>query len=335
MINPCPRRILCPPGTGVETSGTNYSAEHHDVREFPAVYYPPTPYGYYTACVGRCISILSQREADLCAQRLGKICLNETTTNKPTFGNNPQICTIAATGKTVIVDAGVFHADSQAEADAQALSFANEQQVNPGTPPGITVVPNDGGGGDGTPPNIVPTPTPPRPRPPAASHCKPCDDSGASGAFSLVCNVPASKDIISFESPPLKCGTWRFRIETNDPGSIDDGESGVTLSAVAANPARTTLTWESVFDCGQIAFVMPCSPGDCTAPRTVLEFGLFPGCCGTKQVDCSYANCETLGDGSRWLVILRVTYATAFPIGNSAKRFTIHGTLLAPLPTPP
>lgn len=337
MNNPCPKRILCPAGTGSDSGGFNYSSEHVDVPEFEGRYYPPTDIGTYTACVGRCQSTISQADADLCAQRLGKICLNATTNGKPTYGNTPQICTIPGTGKTVIVPADVFVADSQAEANAQALSYANGLQVLPTTPPVLTVPPPTTSEGPPSTPNTIPTPTPqPTPHPPPpSSHCLPCDDTGAVSSFTKACDVPADTQILLFESPPLKCGQWRFQVTTVDPGSVDDGESYVTLYPAASNPARTPLDWSGLEDCSApFPFINPCSPADCSAPRTTLQWGLL-GCCSDTTANCKWLECQTLEDGSHWMPLLIIQYSSAFPTGNSEKKFTVTGTLINPLPIPP
>jgi hypothetical protein len=122
---------------------------------------------------------------------------------------------------------------------------------------------------------------------------------------------------------------------TNDPGSVDDGQSFVTMALVAGNPGRTPIDHSTLDDCPQIAFANPCSPGNCTDPATTLEWGFWPGCCAQKSVDCKYAECQTLEDGSHWMPVLQIYYSTAFPIGNSAKQFTVNGTLIGPLPTTP
>lgn len=347
MLNPCEKHVLCPEGTGAESPGVNYSSEHIDVPEFYSRYYPPVEgYGYYTACVGRCLSLVSQTDADLCAQRLGKICSNETTkggpggTTKPTFDNTLQMCNSPDTGRLVIVSAGLFVADSQAEANAQALSFANALQKDPSkTPPGPTVIqPPTGGSGTPTPPGSVPKPVPqpkPKPKPPITSQCKPCDDTSAVSSFSVVCNVPADCENKLFESPQLKCGQWKFELVTNDPGSIDDGESSVVMWLAASDPARTPIDWDTLDDCPQIAFNMPCSPGDCSADPTVLEFGFFPYCCAQTSTTCKYAECQTDEDGAHWMPLLEIQYGTAFPTGNSPKKFTVNGTWLGPVPPTP
>lgn len=344
MNNPCPKRVLCPTGTGSDSPGVNYSSEHIDVPEYSGVYYPPTPYGYFTACEGRCMSLVSQQDADLCAQRLAKICLNEAIGGGPgnlpkqTYGNTPQICTEPNTGRLVVVPADVFLADSVAEANAMALSYANKAQKKPSTPLGPSTVPPPTTPSPGIGINTIPTPQVPHPPPtppPPASQCKPCDDTGAVSTFSLVCHVPADTQLRTFESPPLKCGQWRFEVVTNDPGSVDDGESFITAQLVAGDPLRTPVDWSSLEDCPQMAWINPCSPGACTDPRTTLQWGFYPGCCTQTSVDCKYAECQTLEDGSHWMPLLQVTYISMLYTGNSSKQFTVNGTLLAPLPPSP
>lgn len=341
MNNLCARHVLCPPGTGAESSEANYSSEHVDVPEYYGEYYPPvTPYGYYTACQGRCLSLVSQSDADLCAQRLAKLCYNDAVPTgpggrpKPVVGNDPQTCNEPGTGRLVAVPANVFYADSLAEANKQALAYANSLQKNPRTPPGTTIIPPPSTPVT-TPTNPIPTPvTPPAPKPPAppASQCKPCDDTSAVSTFTLPCNVPADCAFKAFESPPLKCGQWRFEVITNNPGSVDDGESYITAQVVAGDPLRTPVDWGSFEDCPQMAWINPCSPADCSAPRTDLAWGFYPGCCADTDSDCRYLRCQTLDDGTHWMPLLMIYYTSIFNIGNSAKQFTVKGTLLAPLP---
>lgn len=340
MLHPCPKRILCPTGTSAEgLGGTNYSSEHVDVPEYSSIYYPPTNLGTYTACQGRCISLISQEDANLCAQRLAKICLNSETNGKPTFGNTVQICNLPSTGRTVIVPADSYFADSVAEANAQALSYANEQQQNPTLPPVHNVPPpsTDTGGG-GITPNIIPvgTPVPTRqPPPPPSSQCKPCDDSAAVASFNTVCVIPAATYQLSWESPPLKCGRWSFQVITNDGGSIDDPPSYITLVIVANDPSRSYVDWGSFEFCEQMAYQNPCGGTPGCDPLDTAAFGkVQSACCSDTAYDCRYLECQTIG-GNHYMCRLQINY-----VSNSgaevpfSKQFTVQGTLIAPLPTP-
>lgn len=345
MLNPCPRHVLCPEGTGTESPGVNYSSEHVDFPEYHGRYYPPSPYGFYTACMGRCVSFVSQLDADLCAQRLGQLCLNNgggtgpgspnpTKPPKTIFCNGPQVCTIPSTGRTVFIPAGMFCANSQAEADAEAVSFINKLQKDPATPPGPTVLPSPGPSVPPTNTGIPkPTPQPNKPPPPPTSQCKPCDDTAAVSSFSVVCNIPANTETMYFESPALKCGQWRFSVVTNDPGSVDDGESTIVAYLAVANPERSVIDRTTLDDCPEMSWNNPCSPGACTAPRTTLQWGFFPGCCATTATECSYVECQTIGE-TDWLVVLRWFYNCGLFTGNSSKKFTMNGTWLGPLPPP-
>lgn len=341
MIIPCPKHVLCPEGTGTESPGVNYSSETIDIPEFRGRYYPPSPYGFYTACLGRCVSLVSQLDADLCAQRLGQICLNHngvgpgspnnTTPPKPVYCNTVQLCNSPNTGRLVVVPADVICAESQAEANAEALSLANILQKDPATPLGPSTVP---GPTPSKPPiNVgVPRPTPQPPKPPPASQCKPCDDTGAVGSFSVVCNIPPDTEVLYFESPPLKCGRWRFSVATNNPGGGGDTASFIVLAITASDPARTLAT-QGLVDCpNNMSWKNPCSPGDCTGAPIVLQWGyLF--CCSDTSIECGYAVCQQLDSGN-WMPMARWFYDAPFPIGNSAKQFTMNGVWLGPVPPP-
>lgn len=344
MNNPCPKRVLCPAGTGSDTAGVNYSSEHVDVPEFPSVYYPPVPgYGYYTSCQNRCMSLISQQDADLCAQRLGKICLNEQTHDGPgdkpkqTFGNTPQICNEPNTGRLVIIPADTFLADSVAEANAQALSAANKAQKDPNTPSGPSGPPPPN---PNPPPvitiNTIPTPQLPHPKPPTpppASQCKPCDDTTGAGSFSIPFDIPdggAAQGPVY--SPPIKCGVWRFWIETNvaAPQSV---QNFVTATLVASDPAHTLVDSGSLTNCPQMAWVAPCGHGGACDPQNVGEYGIFPGCCDVNFFDCLYAECQTIG-GQHYLVEVMLYFVPGDPLVELAHQFTFKGQWTGPLPPP-
>jgi hypothetical protein len=339
MNNPCPKRILCPTGTGTDSPGTNYTSEHVDVPEFFGTYYPPTsPYGYYTACQGRCMSLISQEDADLCAIRQATICSSQVTNpGKPTFSNTPQICTIQGTGRMVIVPAGVFIASSQEEANSRALSYANNQQVNPDVPPGVHTVPppttTTTTPPTGIVPIVIPVPTVPKrppPLPPPTSHCLPCDDSTAVASFSAVCDVPPSTVARAWESPVLKCGQWRFSVTTDDGGPPGSPQWFVTMALAADDPARTLVDWGSLVDCPQMAFICPCGADpDCT-PQNSQSLGFFPGCCSVTSVDCKYAECQTIA-GEHYMVRLQIYYSCMDEF-SPTKKFTVNGTWLGPVP---
>lgn len=344
MINPCPRRILCPPGTGTDSPGTNYSSEHVDVPEYPGVYYPPDAgYNTYSACRGLCISTVSQEDADLCAARQAALCIGQAT-GKSTYGNTVQTCAEPGTGRTVIVPAYVFLAGSVAEANAQALSYATKLQLGTTIPPGLHIVPPavtpPSGGTGTTPPNVIPTPGPvPRPRPPTppTSHCKPCDDTVGVSSFSQVCDVPAGVLILSWESPPLRCGQWLFSLVTNDGGSIDDPQATVTLVLVVNDPSRTYVDWGTLVACEQMAYTNPCASGPLCDVVDTAAFGkAWNQCCSDTIYDCKWIECQTMPDGHHYLCRLQINYAcVGGPEVPFAKKFTVNGTLINPLPSTP
>lgn len=344
MISPCRKHVLCPTGAGTDSPGVNYTSEHIDVPTFPAIYYPPTVYGTHTACKGLCISLVSQQDAELCAQRLGKICNNDNGNNnggtpKQQFTNTVQSCTIPGTNRMVIVPAGVFTADSQAEANAQALDYANKLQVDPGTPPGVTNVPtpNTGGGGGGGIPGPVPHPTPqppPKPHPNPSSQCKPCDDTAGVDTFTLAGGVEAGVQQRIFDTAPLKCGRWQIAV-TGGPYPAGTPEASVVLGIFANDhpfPNESAISWGEFSNCPQPAWVAPCAVDTDCATRDVQQFALFPGCCGTTSVDCGDLHCAQLESGN-FLMFFRFYYICNVD-SPPARDFTIHGTWLGPI-TPP
>lgn len=343
MIHPCPRKVLCPPGSGSQSDGVNYSSETPEVP----VYYgnpfpPPTIYGTYTACRGLCVSQISQADADLCAQRSAKVCSNESVptgpgnTPKQTFSNTIQVCTVQSTGRQVVVPAGLFIADSQAEADAQALSYANKLQQDPTTPPGPNTIPPP----TDNPPviiNTIPTPRPqppPKPPTPPASQCKPCDDTVGVDTVSIPFDVPDGGSAQGpVYTPRLKCGKWRFWIETNvaAPQAV---QNFVTATLVASNPEHTLVDSGSLVDCPQMAWIAPCGHGvDCT-PADVGQYGIFPGCCDVNYFDCQYAECQTI-DGQHYLVEVMLYFVPGDVSTELAHQFTFKGQWTGPLPTTP
>lgn len=340
MINPCPRRVLCPPGTGTDRPGTNYSSEHIDVPEYYSPYYPDHPYNYYSACQGRCVSLVSQEDANLCAARNAAICIAQSK-GKPTYGNTAQTCTGPNNGNLVVVPPDVFLAGSVAEANAQALSYANKLQqpgVLPPGPPHIVPPPGSGGGGPPTPPNVIPVPAPvprPRPPPPPASQCKPCDDTSAVTAFSKVFDISDYDPGQTYFSPPLKCGRWKFSIDTNAP--LPPGSQGNVVATLVANdPGHTFLDYSSLPDCPlPMAWTAPCGSPPACDPLNTGQYALTSSfCCGDNEVDCKYAECQTIA-GQHYLVAVYVQFAFTFPEFGLAHQFTFKGQWLGPLPTPP
>lgn len=344
MNHPCPKHILCPTGTGSQSPGTNYSSENLDDPPYSGIYFPPTDYGTYTACHGLCVSNISQANADLCAQQQGKICQNDNggtagpgnDGGKQTFKNTAQLCTMQSTGRQVLVPDGLFSGDSQAEANAMALAYANKLQQDPSTPPGPNVVPEPPTTPN-NPVNTIPTPEPqPHPKPPTppSNECKPCDDSGAVSSFSVVCDVPVGSSVLYFESPKLKCGAWNFQVETNDAGDPADPSCHIVASLAASDPVRTPIDSGSLEDCPQMSWDMPCSPGDCSAPKTVEQMGFYPGCCSQDNSNCKYIRCQTLNDGTHWMPLLRIWFVNDLNLPNfQAKKFTVKGVQTEALPT--
>lgn len=346
MINPCPKHVFCPTGTGTDSPGVNYSAEHIDVPTFDGgPYYPTTPYGYHTACQGRCISLISQQDADLCALRQGTICYNDDHNGggggpnhdvpKELFGNDLQTCTIPGTGRLVVIPADVFLAESKAEANAQALSYINKLQINPDTPPGTTVIPDPNPTPTPGPvpiPGPIPTPTVPKkkPKPPLTSQCKPCDDTIGVDTFVIAGNIPPGTLTQAFESAPLKCGIWKFEVT----GSIAAGQQCfISMGLVANDAGRTPISWANFFDCPQPAWICPCGSGITCSPQTTQQFGFFPGCCDQTSVTCKYAGCSQQADGN-FLMRVQVFYSCPFADGTTpARNFTFTGTWLGPIPT--
>lgn len=298
--------------------------------------------------MGRCISHVSQQDADLCAQRNAVICMNnnggpgrdngDTDKPKPTIGNDPQVCTEPNTGRTVIVPADVFFAETKEEANAIALSYANKLQLDGGQPPGLNIVPTPTtDGGPWIPPGPFPTPTQPRKKPtpgPDPNRCEPCDDSAAIDTFVVAANLPAGVTYQVWESDrPLKCGEWKFEV-TGGPYDPSEPPGFIVLDVVAGDPSRSMLSWNAFMDCPQPYWQMPCGNGATCEPWDTGQFGLT-GCCDTTSVNCKFASCVTIGDGTNWLMVARVYYTCVVGEGvvPPARNFTVTGTWLGPLPS--
>lgn len=128
MNMPCPRVVPCLP----EGPGTNYSSEAPDLLDYPKVTNwqedPPVDASWTAdSCVGVCTSVVSQEDADLCAQRAALECVRTSEGQPPPIGNAPQTCTVACPEGgffSATVAGGLFTAATQALADAQAASYA-------------------------------------------------------------------------------------------------------------------------------------------------------------------------------------------------------------------
>lgn len=117
----CPTKNECP-----DEFMTNYSSESLELNTYYGIKFGAD------GCIGRCTSVISQADADLCAQRQLVEC-EEENSEDPTgvlFENTPQEFSVSCPNGTTFtyrVPAGVFTAATQAEADAQALSYAQQQ----------------------------------------------------------------------------------------------------------------------------------------------------------------------------------------------------------------
>lgn len=341
----CERRILCPPGTGADSPGTNYSSERPGRPEFPGRHYPTGPYTTYDVmgCLGLCRSYLSIEDANLCAQKQALQCKKgskDSPTKDHTYQNTPQQCTEPNTGKTVIVPAGAFTADSQAEADAKALAEANKQQKNGDGNTGVVITPP---GNPTNPPviivNDIPTPhggTKPKPKPNPASQCKPCDDTVGVDTFVFADGAAAGQGFIHIASLPLKCGVWKLEVN-GGPYPNDTPPASIAVGIYACDSTdidlQTPLSWSEFENCPQPAWNVPCGTGESCYPNTTQKFGFTPGCCDKTSSDCAYLHCAQLPSGN-YLMSIHFWYVCTVPT-PPARAFTITGTWVGPLPTIP
>jgi hypothetical protein len=126
MPFPCDQKVLCPDDEAL----ANLTSEGLDgptfVRVINGVITPRIGLNWdQTGCLGVCVSLISQEDADLCAQRQLAFC-NGTEI----FFNTPQSCTVNCPDGvpfTYTVEVATFSASTQEEADAVARSYACQQ----------------------------------------------------------------------------------------------------------------------------------------------------------------------------------------------------------------
>jgi hypothetical protein len=136
--------VLCPfnnPCVDDAASLGNFSSEAPDELLFKGVYYKNMIWdgdiNPFTACFGICTSTISQEEADQCAANNAADC--EAAKQ---FSNVAQTCSLTCTDgsvQTYTTPAGLFVADSQAQADALAAEFCASLMIstcNELVPPG-------------------------------------------------------------------------------------------------------------------------------------------------------------------------------------------------------
>lgn len=140
MNFPCPTKIDCP---GTDFPVTNYSAEGAEATlpyigvVWPPPVNPPAGSGFWaTGCIGECLSYTSQQEADECAQLQAALCdIGPNDGGGGGGGGTPYYsgeasCTVYCTDGTAFtyyVNAGLFVAWTQAEANAIAQAYACEK----------------------------------------------------------------------------------------------------------------------------------------------------------------------------------------------------------------
>jgi len=119
---PCPTAVTCPCN---ESPVMNLSMETDDPVTYVGMRWPvPPPDMIFSAkdCLGLwCYSLISQEDADLCAQRYADLCGGQK------FLNTEQTCTVTCpdgSSSTFTCPAGIFAGDSQAAADAKAKAWA-------------------------------------------------------------------------------------------------------------------------------------------------------------------------------------------------------------------
>lgn len=138
---PCLTTIVCP---GSDSPIANVSAETSDGPNFKALQFPstdpslnpnPLAQGFVaTGCLSTCESDISQQDADLCAMQQAFLCQHTNPVTGQFFGtlfaSGPESATIKCpdgTPFTFTVPAGAFFALNQAQANAQAKGYAQQQ----------------------------------------------------------------------------------------------------------------------------------------------------------------------------------------------------------------
>lgn len=125
MNIPCPNKSIC-----VDDANAlgNYSSEEPDRNLFRSTHYPNGIWeddpDIWMACLGLCVSEVSQADADLCAHNNAKICEGSKL-----FGNAVHTCTrTCADGQeySMTVPANTFYAETQAQANALAVDWCND-----------------------------------------------------------------------------------------------------------------------------------------------------------------------------------------------------------------
>ena len=145
MIFPCPNKIDCP---GTDDPIMNLSSEMEDAIEYIGTINPPIippPLGQIwkrDGCLFQCVSIVSQEEADACAERQAEFCITCVENCEPPVDPPPdhpddwdgilrystrQCCSVSCPDGTLFtycVAAGRYVGYSQNVVNAQAYSLA-------------------------------------------------------------------------------------------------------------------------------------------------------------------------------------------------------------------
>lgn len=120
----CPEKSIC-----IDDASAlgNFSSELPDRELFRSLYFPNAiwddDFDIWTACYGRCVSTISQADADLCAQNNAKICERQKQ-----YGNTEITCyKVCPDGQTYdfTIPANTFFALSQAQANALASNWCS------------------------------------------------------------------------------------------------------------------------------------------------------------------------------------------------------------------
>lgn len=131
----CDKGVFCP---GSENP-LNFTEEGPEIPFLATVFTNnPPPLGRpftATGCVGVCTSLISQEDAELCAQRQAVQCTHdgqcpECPDTPPLIGNDPISCTVLCPDGlpfTYTVGAGLFIGTSKTDLNQQAYQFACNQ----------------------------------------------------------------------------------------------------------------------------------------------------------------------------------------------------------------
>src|SRR3990167_2592240 len=241
-------QILCPyksPCIDDASSLGNFSSEAVDQNLFFGVQFKNElwqgDFDLFYACLGQCVSSVSQEEADLCALAAARLCESSRQFLSREFTCSNTDC--YGTPLSYTVPAGTFVAFSQAQADAQAVQWCTEYlaQLCASTPS----PPNP------NPPGPVPQPKPPNPRRTSNDEqigTALCTNGGRSAgilAGAYWGNSKSEANSLALDAAQLKAGQIGCLIEMANSCCINSSFSTFTVLSSSFGMVPP-LTWQVV-----------------------------------------------------------------------------------------